>query len=73
MTTLMLPIELEPNMVVSMFDVVCQLNDDEFYNLCRANSTHKFERKASGDLLLLAPLSGEPGEKRSELLFELVD
>ncbi|MBO0937982.1 hypothetical protein J2I47_15605 [Fibrella sp. HMF5335] len=72
MTTLVLPIELEPGVVISIFDFTRQLNDDQFYDFCQANANHFFERDAFGNLLLVAPSGGEKGAINCELVAELI-
>ncbi len=71
MITLILPIELEPSDVIPVFDLLRNLNDDEFYAFCQVNSDHKFERTANGDLLLVAPTGGQTGLWNSSLTCEV--
>lgn len=51
---------------------IVQLTDEQFYRLCRANPDLKFERNASGGLIILAPTGGETGSYNSEINADFV-
>lgn len=51
---------------------VVHITDEQFYVLCRANPDVKFERSASGDLVIMAPTGGETGSYNSEINAEFV-
>jgi Uma2 family endonuclease len=40
-----------------------QLSEDQFYQLCRQNETLRFEMTAQGELLVMAPVGGESGQR----------
>ncbi|MDX2231113.1 MAG: Uma2 family endonuclease [Leptolyngbyaceae cyanobacterium bins.349] len=46
---------------------VMQMTDDQFWELCQANPSIKFERNATGALIILAPTGGETGNDNFEL------
>jgi Uma2 family endonuclease len=50
---------------------VIQLNDDQFYQLCRENPEVKFERNAQGELIIMPPPGGETGKVNFEIAVEL--
>lgn len=51
---------------------IVQLTDEQFYRLCRANPDLKFERNASGGLIISAPTGGETGSYNSEINADFV-
>jgi Uma2 family endonuclease len=51
---------------------IIHLTHDQFYQLCQANPDIKFERNASGDLIIMPPTGGATGNYNSELNAELV-
>lgn len=71
MTTIVLPVELEPSAIIPLFDFLRQLTTDEFYQFCQLNSAYKFEREADGNLLLIAPSGGETGQHNGELTYQV--
>ena len=69
MTTIVLPIELEPG--TDMFEQLRHMTDDEFYYFCQDNANLNFERDANGNIKPMGQTGGETGERNSELLIEL--
>ncbi len=47
------------------------LTDEAFYQLCRNNPEVKFERTASGDLVIMTPVGGEGGRREADLIVDL--
>jgi len=47
------------------------LNDEQFYQLCRQNPDLKFERHATGELIIMPPTGGESGRRNAELATDL--
>jgi Uma2 family endonuclease len=43
------------------------LTDDAFYELCRSNPDVKFERTATGELIVMSPTGGETGDRNRRL------
>ncbi|MBO0930989.1 Uma2 family endonuclease [Fibrella aquatilis] len=70
MTTLVLPIELEPG--TDMFEQIRHMSDDEFYYFCQDNANLNFERDANGNIKPMGQTGADTGEKNSELGADLV-
>jgi Uma2 family endonuclease len=43
------------------------LTDEAFYELCRSNPDVKFERTATGELIVMSPTGGETGDRNRRL------
>lgn len=69
MTTIVLPIEIEPG--VDMFEQLRHMTDDEFYFFCQKNPAHAFERAANGNIIPIGQTGGETGIRNSRLIFTL--
>jgi Uma2 family endonuclease len=69
MTTIVLPIEIEPG--VDMFEQLRHMTDDEFYFFCQENPNLKFERDAKGNIKPMGQTGGETSERNSRLIFNL--
>jgi Uma2 family endonuclease len=54
------------------FNNIIELNDDQFYQLCRDNPDVKFERKISGELIVMPPTGGETGKRNAKLTARFV-
>lgn len=54
------------------FNNIIKLTDDQFYQLCRDNPDIKFERNASGELIVIAPTGGETGRRNAKLTARFV-
>jgi len=48
-----------------------KLSDDEFFELCRANSDLRIERNAGGELILMPPTGGEAGRRNASITIQL--
>ncbi|MEH2278593.1 MAG: Uma2 family endonuclease [Nostoc sp.] len=42
---------------------VLELTDEQFFNLCQANRDLRFERTATGELIIMPPTGGETGNR----------
>lgn len=51
---------------------IIELTDEQFYQLCRANSDVKFERNAQGELIIMPPTGGGTGKRNIEIAADLV-
>lgn len=69
MTTIVLPIKIEPG--VNMFEQLRHMTDDEFYFFCQENSNLNFERDANGNIIPMGQTGGETGIRNSRLIFNL--
>lgn len=47
------------------------LTDDAFYELCRSNPDVKFERTATGELIVMSPTGGESGYRNANITIDL--
>lgn len=48
-----------------------ELTDDQFEKICQANQNLKFERTATGELIILSLTGGETGERNASLTGQL--
>jgi Uma2 family endonuclease len=46
---------------------VIQLTDEQFYELCQANENLRFERTATGELIIMPPVGGETSNRNGRL------
>lgn len=51
---------------------VIHITDEQFYQLCRANPDVKFERNATGELIVTAPTGSETGSYNAEINADFV-
>lgn len=51
---------------------ICQMTDEQFYQLCQKNPDIMFERNPKGELIIMPPTGGETGKTNSELNAEFV-
>ena len=58
--------------VIVNLNPIIELTDEQFYQLCRANSDVKFERNAKGELIIMPPTGGGTGKRNIELATDLV-
>ncbi|NJL82121.1 MAG: Uma2 family endonuclease [Chloroflexaceae bacterium] len=47
------------------------LTDEQFYQLCLANETWRFEQTAAGALMVMSPVGGSSGNREADLIGEL--
>ncbi|MCG6134850.1 MAG: Uma2 family endonuclease [Nostoc sp. LLA-1] len=47
------------------------LTDEQFYQLCQNNQELKFERTATGELIIMPPVGGESGNREADLIIDL--
>jgi Uma2 family endonuclease len=48
------------------------LTDEQFYRLCQNNREFNFERTPKGDLIIMAPVGGESGNREADFIADLV-
>jgi Uma2 family endonuclease len=53
------------------FEVTIELTDDQFWQLCQNNRDLRFERNASGDLIIMPPTGSETGNRNIKLSTQL--
>ncbi|MGB3695229.1 MAG: Uma2 family endonuclease [Spirulinaceae cyanobacterium] len=54
------------------FAPISQIDDETFYNLCRANPDIKFERNVTREIIIMPPTGGETGKYNSEINADFV-
>ncbi|NJM69963.1 MAG: Uma2 family endonuclease [Scytonema sp. RU_4_4] len=50
---------------------VIELTDEQFFQLCQANPDLRFERNATGELIIMPPTGGETGNRNAGLTSQL--
>ena len=55
----------------STLQLTIDLTDEQFWQLCHKNQDFKFERTASGELLIMSPTGGETGNRNIEIAYQL--
>ncbi len=60
--TVSLPASLELNI---------DLTDEQFFQLCQNNRDLRFERTATGELIIMPPTGSETGDRNAELTYQL--
>jgi Uma2 family endonuclease len=50
---------------------IIRLTDDQFFQLCQANQELRFERTATGELIIMPPAGGETGNRNGRLTQQL--
>ena len=53
------------------FEVTIELTDEQFWLLCQNNRDLRFERSASGDLIIMPPTGSETGNRNIDLSYQL--
>lgn len=53
------------------FKTIFDLTDEAFYELCRSNPDVKFERTATGELIVMSPTGGESGHRNADITIDL--
>jgi Uma2 family endonuclease len=53
------------------FNSVIKLTDEQFYQLCQDNETLRFERTATGELIIMSPAGGETSNRNAGLTAQL--
>lgn len=47
------------------------LTDEQFFQLCQHHRDYRFERTASGALIIMSPTGGETGKRNADLIYQL--
>lgn len=50
---------------------IIELTDEQFYQLCQVNRELRFERTATGELIIMPPAGGETGNRNAGLTAQL--
>ncbi|NEO72903.1 Uma2 family endonuclease [Moorena sp. SIO3H5] len=59
-------ISLPPNLELKL-----DLTDEQFWQLCHDNSDLRFERTATGELIIMSPTGSTTGERNADLIYQL--
>ena len=59
------------NALTVNFKSVLELTDEQFFHLCQANRDLRFERTATGELIIMPPTGGETGNRNGRLTQKL--
>ncbi|MEL6439760.1 MAG: Uma2 family endonuclease [Cyanobacteria bacterium J06621_8] len=59
------------NSITIDLNSVIKLNEEQFYELCRANPEVKFERNAQGKLIIMPPTGGLTGKYNADIITDL--
>ncbi len=54
-----------------ILELTIDLTDEQFFELCQKNRDYRFERTASGDLLIMPPTGSETGRRNADTIFQL--
>ncbi|NES77362.1 MULTISPECIES: Uma2 family endonuclease [unclassified Okeania] len=54
-----------------ILELKIDLTDEQFWQLCQENDDLRFERSATGELIIMSPTGSITGERNSELNFQL--
>ncbi|AFZ17792.1 Uma2 family endonuclease [Allocoleopsis franciscana] len=55
------------NALTVNFNSIIKLTDEQFYQLCQDNETLRFERTATGELIIMPPAGGETSNRNGRL------
>ena len=55
----------------SPLELMLELTDEQFFQLCQNNRDLRFERTANGELIIMSPTGSETGRRNSGLNFQL--
>ncbi|AFY41063.1 Uma2 family endonuclease [Nostoc sp. PCC 7107] len=50
-----------------------ELTDEQFFQICQANRDLKFERTATGELIIMPPTGGETGNKNARITQQVMN
>ncbi|MBN3896807.1 MAG: Uma2 family endonuclease [Nostoc sp. NOS(2021)] len=59
------------NTVVLNLEPIAHLTDEQFYQLCIANSDLSLEMNGAGELIIVPPVGGESGNQEADLITDL--
>ncbi len=60
-----------PVTLPNSLELSIDLSDEQFWQLCQNNREWKFERTASGELIIMAPTGGETGNRNIEIAYQI--
>jgi len=63
--------ELQTIPLPSPLELTLELTDEQFFQLCTDNRDLRFERTATGELIIMPPVSSDTGRRNADLSFQL--
>ena len=63
--------ELQTIPLPSSLELTLELTDEQFFQLCIDNRDLRFERTATGELIIMPPVSSDTGRRNADLSFQL--
>ena len=63
--------ELETIPLPSPLELTIELTDEQFFQLCIDNRDLRFERTATGELIIMPPASSDAGRRNADQSFQL--
>jgi Uma2 family endonuclease len=63
--------ELQTLPLPSPLELTLELTDEQFFQLCTDNRDLRFERTATGELIIMPPVSSDTGRRNADLSFQL--
>ena len=63
--------ELQTIPLHSPLELTLELTDEQFFQLCTDNRDLRFERTATGELIIMPPVSSDTGRRNADLSFQL--
>jgi Uma2 family endonuclease len=54
-----------------ILELTIDLTNEQFFELCQKNRDYRFERTASGELLIMPPAGSDTGRRNADLTFQL--
>ena len=63
--------ELQTIPLPSPLELTLELTDEQFFQLCIDNRDLRFERTATGELIIMPPASSDTGRRNADLSFQL--
>lgn len=54
-----------------ILELSIDLTDEQFFELCQKNRDYRFERTASGEVLIMPPAGSDTGKRNADLTFQL--
>ncbi|WP_373526456.1 Uma2 family endonuclease [Nostoc sp.] len=57
--------------ITTLFKLKIDLTDDQFFQVCQKNRDYRFERTASGELLIMPPTGSDTGRRNVKITTQL--
>ena len=50
---------------------IVQLTDEQFWQICQHHRDYRFERTASGEIIIMSPTGGETSNRNADIIYQL--